>query len=900
MTLAPGARLGVYEITAPIGAGGMGEVYRGRDTTLDRDVAIKVLPDAFANDPERIARFLREAKTLASLNHPHIGAIYGLEESNGVKALVLELVEGPTLADRISQGPIPLGEALPIARQITEALEAAHEHGVIHRDLKPANIKLRADGTVKVLDFGLAKAVEGPSIRADLTASPTITSPAMTMGGMILGTAAYMSPEQARGKPLDKRTDIWSFGCVLYEMLTGQNAFKGETVSHTIVALLERTPDWNVLGDYKLSAIRRLLQRCLEKDPKRRLHDAADARIEIEDVLTTLRSGGSAEPAFTSSVSESKASLPRRERLWIGATAVMAVAVVLLSALAFRRQTPNIRPLRLSVVPPAGTTFTPMDISGMPQFAMSPDGTRLAFVASAPGARPRLWVQQLESGAAQALPGTEDASGPFWAPDSRSVAFLAKGKLKKVSVDGAAPQDLTDAVVDANSGAWSADGIILFGGGGEDGLARVSAEGGPSVPVTKLDRSRGEISHRWPKFLPDGRRFIFYVMSATQETSGVYLGSIDSGEKTPILRSAVNAIYASSGHLLFDRTGTLMVQPFDASAGSLRGKASAFGDRVLAAPGPGYLSLSMALDGTMAYWNGRAATTELLWFDRTGRSLGKVGSAKPYQSPALSSGARNLLITEQINPGRADLWNIELSSGVSSRLTFPSGDFSFGRFGLWSPDEKNLLYSSIEAGGLRMYHMLAGGTGQEAFSIEGPALFPEDWSKDGRWLVYSRFGGNTAVDLWAFSFGDRKSRAILEEPSLQLQARLSPDGRWLAYASDESGDWEVYVRPFLDGKGKWLVSTGGGSQPQWRGDGKELFYVAADNRLIAVPIVGTDTFGVGVSQPLFATRIPPVLPPWRTNYAVSLDGRFLVNSITPEVAPAPITIGVNWQQTWPK
>ena len=900
MTLAPGIRLGAYEITASIGAGGMGEVYRARDTKLDRDVAIKVLPEAFASDQERIARFQREARTLASLNHPHIGAIYGLEESNGIKALVLELVDGPTLADRIAQGPIPLDAALAIAKQIAEALEAAHEPGIIHRDLKPANIKLRADGTVKVLDFGLAKAVEGSSVRADFSASPTITSPAMTMGGVILGTAAYMSPEQARGKPLDKRTDIWSFGCVLYEMLTGRSAFAGETVSHTIVAVLERTPDWSVLSDQRLSTIRRLLQRCLEKDAKRRLHDAADVRIEIEDVLTTLASGGSVEPGLLPSVSGPAASRPRRELLWIGATVVMAVAVIVLAALALRRPSADIRPLRLSIVPPVGTRFTPIDISGMPHFAVSPDGRRLAFVASARGARPRLWVHQLESGTAQPLPGTDDANGPFWAPDGQSLAFVARGKMKKISLGGGVPQDLADVAVDVNYGAWSADGIILYGGAGPNALLRISAEGGPSVPVTKLDVARGEINHRWPQFLPDGRHFIFHVLSAKEGNSGVYLGSIDSGEKTEILRSSANAVYASSGHLLFDQAGTLMVQPFDARAGSLKGQASAFGDRVLAAPAPGYLALSMGADGTMAYWNGQAATTELLWFDRNGRSLGNVGSAKPYQSPALSPSAKSLLITEQITPGRAELWNIELSSGVPSRLTFPSGDFSFARFGIWSPDEKTLVYSSIQAGGRYTYQMLAGGTGQESVPL-GNALFPEDWSRDGRWLVHTGFGANnTGVDIWAFSFADRKSRPILEEPSHQLQARVSPDGRWLAYASDESGEWEVYVRPFPEGKGKWLVSTGGGSQPQWRSDGKELFYVAADNRLVAAPIVGTDTFGVGVSQPLFATRLPPVLAPWRTNYAVSSDGRFLVNSIAPEVAPAPITIGVNWQQTWPK
>ena len=579
----------------------------------------------------------------------------------------------------------------------------------------------------------------------------------------------------------------------------------------------------------------------------------------------------------------------------------MAIAIIALAALALRRPVTDLRPLRLSIVPPAGTTFTPQDVSATPNFAVSPDGRRLAFVASAPGARPQLWVQELETAAAQPLPGTDDATGPFWAPDSRRLAFYARGKLKKVSLGGGAiPQDLADAAIDVASGAWNVNEIIVFGRASMDGLFRISAEGGPAVPVTTLDTTRGEAGHRWPQFLPDGRRFIFYVRSTIPTNSGVYVGSIDSGKKTQVLSSAVNAVYAGSGHLLFEQAGNLMVQPFDAKVGVLTGQASAFGDHVFAGPGPDYLALSIGADGTMAYWNGLVGTTELQWFERNGRPLGRLGSAKPYQSPALSSDAKNILITEQISPGRAELSNVDLSSGVSSRLTFPVGPFSFARFGIWSPDGKAIVFSSENVDGAHMYQMAASGADQESVplgTVESVA-FPEDWSRDGRWLVYNRLA-KTGWDIWAFNFAERKSRAILETPSNQAQARLSPDGRWLAYASDESGVWEVYVQPFPEGRGKWLVSTGGGSQPVWRGDGRELFYVATDDRLVAVPIRGTATFEVGVSQPLFATRIPAVLAPFRTNYAVSADGqRFLVNNVTPEAAPAPITIAVNWQEKW--
>jgi serine/threonine protein kinase/Tol biopolymer transport system component len=884
-----GIRFAHYEITSHLGSGGMGEVYQAIDSSLGRSVAIKFLPEAFTQDSDHIARFQREARVLASLNHPHIAAIHGLEESGGRNFLVMELVEGETLQERLTRGPIHVDEALPIAKQIAEALEAAHEKGIIHRDLKPANIKLTTDGKVKVLDFGLAKAF-GDEKGADLSNSPTL-SMAATGAGTILGTAAYMSPEQTKGQMLDRRTDMFSFGAVLYEILTAQQAFPGPTVGDILAAVIRAEPDWNRLPSETPPGIRRLLRRCLQKDRNRRLKEAGDARIEIEEAR--------AEPELTSAVGRATASRRRERFAWIlSAVLLIGMAVAVTQAL---RPSSGLRPLRLSIVPPAGTTFTSMDISGMPHFAMSPDGSRLAFVASAPGARPQLWVQQLESGAAQPLPGTDDARGPFWAPDSRSLAFYARGKLKKVPLDGTVPQDLTDVAVDVTSGAWNADGIIVFDATAGDGLFRISAEGGAVTPATKLDAARGEVTHRWPQFLPDGRRFIFYVRSTIQANSGVYVGSIDSGEKTQVLPSIANAVYARSGHLLFEQAGNLMVQAFDATAGVLRGQPSAFGDQVSSVPGPSYLSLSIGADGTMAYWSGQAATTELLWFDRNGRPLGNSGSARPYQSPALSPYARSLLITEQISPARADLWHIDLSSGVPSRLTFPIGAFSFGRFGIWSPDGKEIVYSSIDTDGLHLYQMAPSGGDPKLLSL-GPSapsvFFPDDWSHDGRWLVYNVVA-KTAWDIWAFSFVDRKSRPILEEPYSQLQGRLSPDGRWLAYASDESGNWEVYVQPFPEGRSKRLVSSGGGSQPLWRGDGKELFYVAADNRLVAVPIRGTDTFEVGVSQPLFATRIPEVLAPYRTNYAVSSDGqRFLVNSLTPQAAPAAITIAVDWQNRW--
>ena len=870
----------------------MGQVFRATDTKLKRQVAIKILPPSLAADHDRLARFQREAEVLASLNHPNIAAIYGLEESGGATALVMELVEGEELSAIIARGPIHVAEALPMAKQIAEALEGAHEQGIIHRDLKPANIKVRPDGTVKVLDFGLAKAMAPVGSAPDVSQSPTITTPAMMTGvGVILGTAAYMSPEQARGKTVDKRADIWAFGAVLYQMLSGRSAFAGETVSDTIVAILEREPDWNALPDATPSAVRRLLQRCLEKDPRRRLHDVADVRIEIEDALAgpAPRSPGPSPVAGVIDLTSSRAS--PWTLFWAAATVALAVAVIVLAAQALRRPAADLRPLRLSIVPPEGTTFTPKDISGSPQFAVSPDGSRLAFVASSAGARRQLWVQELETGVATPLSGTDDAMGPFWAYDSRRLAFYARGKLKKVSLGGAAPEDLTDVSVDVALGAWNSDEVILFGRGTNDGLFTISAtSGGGVTQVTTLDESKGEESHRSPQFLPDGRRFIFYVRSTIPANSGVYLGSIDSGARTQVLASAVNAVYTSSGHLLFEQAGRLMVQPFDAKAGALTGQASASGDRVFTAPGPNYLALSIGLDGTMAYWNGRAGTTQLQWFERNRRPLAKLGPAKAYQGPALSDDGKNLLITELVSSSRAELLNVDLSSGVFSQLTNPEGPFSFGRFGIWSPGtEKEFVYSSLLAAGPRLFRRVAGNADQPL--PLGPRSFPEDWSRNG-WLIYT-VQANTGWDLWGFNFADRKRRPIVEDAKNQVQARFSPSGRWLAYASDERGEWEIYVRPFPEGQ-KRPIATG--SQPLWGRDGKELFYVTADDQLAVIPILDPDTIKVGVSETLFATGIPAMTAPFRTNYAVRPDGQqFLLNSVTSEAVPAPITIAVNWQ-----
>ena len=631
MALAPGTHLGPYEVVAPLGAGGMGEVYRARDTKLKRDVALKILPEAFRLDAERLARFKREAQMLASLNHPNIAAIYGFEESDGVQALVLELVEGPTLADRIAQGPIPLDEALPIAKQIAEAVEAAHEQGIIHRDLKPANVKVRGDGTVKILDFGLAKALEpagmalqsGPST---LTQSPTITTPAMTQMGVILGTAAYISPEQAKGRPADKRSDIWAFGCVLYETLTGRRAFDGTSTSEVMAKVIEREPDFGALPATTPLSIRRLLHRCFEKDPKDRLRDIGDARFELKETVAKERRDV-AEIAPT-----------KHSYLRPGAIAVAIIVITIVGGMLVmsRVRPPSVEAgLRQFVMlPPEGTAFGGGVIDRTPPFAISPDGLRLAFVATDGSGHRLLWVRPLSSLNAAPLGGTEGATEPFWSPDGSLLAFFAGGKLKKVNVAGGAPVSLADAPT-GSGGTWSRDGVIVFAPSTQSGLLRISEAGGTPTPVTRLSPS-GDFGHVYPQFLPDGRHFL-YLVRATPSRKGIYVGLLGSPDSKRIVEAREKARYAPPGYLLFLRDGRLMAQAFDASRLELSGDAVPVAESVAFISTDGRASYDVSDSGALVYRaNGLLAASQPVWVDRSGKTIENVGEPGDYQTASLS------------------------------------------------------------------------------------------------------------------------------------------------------------------------------------------------------------------------------------------------------------------------
>jgi Tol biopolymer transport system component len=877
--------MGSYRILSLLGAGGMGEVYLAHDSKLGRDVAIKVLPSAFVHDPERLARFQREARMLASLNHPNIATIHGLEHSDGTHYLVMELVAGETLAERISKGALPVEDALRVAEQIAEALEAAHEKGVIHRDLKPANVKVTPEGRVKVLDFGLAKAFAGESGQ-DLADAPTLSQE-----GRILGTPAYMSPEQARGKAVDKRTDIWAFGCVLYELLTGKQAFCGGTLSDTIAAVLEREPDWQALPAATPVKIRDLLQRCLQKEPQRRLRDIGDGRIEIEDALNFPRGA------------EQTASLSRKGRLsnarlaWsVGALLLVGLIVALaLGAFAYFRRAPEgTEAVRFFVPLPEKWRLQSWDALGAGMaalLAVSPDGHRVAFAAVGADGKSLLWVRSLDSLTAQALAGTDYASSPFWSPDSRFLGFFAGGKLKKIDVSGGPPITLCDAP-NGRGGTWNRDGMIVFAPTSYAALQKVSAAGG--VPTAATVLGEDERTHVWPFFLPDGRHFLYRVVSVGSMAGPTYLASLDSAERKLLLTADSTNVVYSQGHLLFLRETTLMAQPFDARQFVLTGDPFPIAEQIQVQNAVPYGLFSASENGVLAYQTGTAATgSALVWFDRTGKQIGVLGDSAGYRDVELSPDGKRASVTI-LDRGLEDVWLYDVARGLRIRLTFGQAD---QRVSTWSSDGSWLVFDSNRKGHYDLYQRASSGAGAEEMLLEDNLnKVPLSWSPDGRFFLYASSGSPTGNDLFVLPLtGDRKPFPFLQTQFFEGFGQFSPDGRWVAYHSDESGKNEVYVAPFPGpgGKpGKRQISTGGGTVPRWRRDGTEIFYLAPDNKLMAAAVNGRgSSFEVGTVKPLFQTR---ATGPYN-EYDVAPDGRrFLINSAPEQTSSAPITVVVNW------
>ncbi len=862
----------------------MGEVYKATDTNLKRAVAIKVLPASLAADADRLARFQREAEVLAALNHSNIAAIYGLERSGVTTALVMELVEGPTLADRITRGAIPLDEALPIAKQIAEALEAAHEQGIIHRDLKPANIKVRSDGTVKVLDFGLAKATEPTgTMSAGASQSPTITTPGMTQAGMILGTAAYMSPEQARGSDADKRADLWAFGVVLWETLTGTRPFDGATVSDTLASVLKTEPEWNVLAPGTPAAVRRLLRHCLQKDRKRRLDSAAAARLEIEEAM--------AQPSTVEGgVTWSASPASRGRPAWMTALAVAAVlvaAVLAIPAVLHLREVPPPSPpeVRLEINTPPTTAPTSL--------AISPDGRTIVFVATSEG-QSRLWLRVLDSVEARPLTGTNGAQNPFWSPDSRSVGFFADSRLKRIDiVDGGSVQTLANANR-GTGGAWNRNSVILFTTLG-DPIFRVSDTGGEPVAVTQLKTGQG--SHFSPQFLPDGRHFLYWVRG-NSDVRGIYVSELGSAESRRLLDADPGAKYVSSGHLLFLRRDTLFAQDFDPIRLELTGNPFPIAEQVASNLGSG---ISVSGAGSIAFRTSSAnAQRQFVWFDRSGRELSKAGDSvsTPLSAPSLSLDGQRVALYRALD-GNTDVWLFETKRGVLSRFTSDVAD-DVGP--VWSPDGDRIVFSSNRKGIADLYEKSATAGGSEDLLLStAQDKTAMDWSPDGRFLLFHSEDAKRSFDIWALPMGGNgKPFPIVQTDFADERAQFSPDGKWIAYQSDESGRVEIYVHPFPGPGNRWPISTNGGSQVHWRRDGKEMFYVALDGRLMAVPIKVAMNGGapeVGTPVTLFAPRLGGAVQQadYRHQYMVSSDGdRFLVATVT-EQANSPITVILNWK-----
>jgi Tol biopolymer transport system component len=899
MSLSPGTRIGAYEITSQLGAGGMGEVYRAKDSKLKREVALKVLPADVANDRERMARFQREAEVLASLNHPNIAQIYGIEEGpakaghhigtgdaghhvgadgasgfSRTTALVMELVEGEDLAERLKRGPIPIDEALPIAKQIAEALEAAHEQGIIHRDLKPANVKVRPDGTVKVLDFGLAKALSQDSKTSgpqDLAQSPTITSPAMTMRGMILGTAAYMAPEQAKGKAVDKRADIWAFGVVLFEMLTGTRAFAGEDITDTIVAVVSKQPDWTALPKSTPVSAQRLLARCLEKDARQRLRDIGDARVDLTaaepDVVLAAPTGGSRTV--------------RRALLFAAAVAVIALPAA--GWMAGRATTPppaDSLPIRASLALPPNTTF-----NGVP--SVSPDGNRIIVPLSDDKGQTQLWQRSLTASEFRPIANTAGVTAAFWSPDSQWIAFVSSGQLRRIDVAGDNMTTIAQLKGRARgAGAWGADGTILIAGD-EERIWKIKANGGEPEPATTLDPAARERRHSRPAFVGETQSFIFEA-----ETLGplktVKLASLDDAAQSTLLidNALLRQTAVSDGYLLFKTASTLFAQPIDLAGRRLVGTPQRIQE-------VGLLSAIVASVSprVLAHIDGQRVPTELQWRDRSGRLLGSVVRAGDLASPALSP-AGDRLVYDTINPatGRNELVVAGVTDGRSSVIVTTEGVLSSP---IWSPDGQEIAYMAFEKDGSGVYRkrLDSNSPAERLIDQNAGVVAPSDWTAHGNRLIWKRNGINNDVMMLPLS-GPRESVPLVNTPAFENTGKVSPDGKWLAYSSDESGRDEVYMQPFPGGGRRWQVSRAGGVYPRWRADGRELFFYAGST-LSAAAIALDSAPRIGDVTALFSFRRRA------TNqneypYTVTPDGqRFVVNAL---VDQSPLlSIVINWQ-----
>ena len=881
MPIKSGTKLGPYEILAPVGAGGMGEVYRAKDTRLNRIVAIKVLPSHLSANSQLKQRFEREAQAVSSLSHPHICALYDIGQENGTAYLVMEFLEGETLAQRLDKGSLPTEQTLRYGIQIAEALDKAHRQGIVHRDLKPGNIIITKSGA-KLLDFGLAKYKELTTSSPGASVLETRDNRPLTEEGMVLGTVQYMAPEQLEGKEADPRTDIFALGELLYEMATGKRAFTGSSKASLISAILSSEPvPISQVQPLTPPALEHVVRKCLNKDSDDRWQSAHDVASELKWISEqTSQSRMTAVPV--------KRKIPERA-IWI-----TLFALSLLTA-AFFYQRSTLKPagdlLRVSVLPQSKTQAAAISIS--------PNGKMVVFGAQAKDGSISLYLRKLDSGVVKRLPGTDGASqwGIGWSPDGRSIAFGASGKLRKMDVNEGPPVTLADAVA-CRGVTWNRDGTILYAPNfSSSPIYRISAEGGKPTPVTQFDTAHQETSHRWPFFLPDGKHFLYAVYSNDQTSRGIYIGSLDSPDRKRILETYnFNAEYVDPGYLFYVQENNLVAKPFDPKTLKFSGEPVVISDKI-SFDGASYF-FSTSPSGVIAYSDLDLLNVQLVWVGRTGNTLNIGAEGKGYLEPYLSPDEKKMVvgILDPIQ-GVNDLWIYEFARKTFTRFTFDTGSKYAA---VWSPDGSTIVYAARRKGTYDLYQKSAtGGTEDQQLLVTNQAKFADDWSKDGRYILFENEDPKTNYDLWVLPmFGDRKPAPYLQSQFNEAHARFSPDGKWVAYGSDEIGRTEIYIRAFPNASGgKWQVSTGGGDQPMWRGDGKELYYLGADSTMMAVDINAGETLDVGVPKPLFKTELPlgPLVGSERNFETVSQDGqRFLIKVPPADLSVTPISIIFNW------
>jgi len=857
----------------------MGEVYRARDTRLGRDVAIKVLPEHLSANPDIHARFEREAKTVSSLNHPHICALYDVGTEDGVPFLVMELIEGETLAQRIERGPLPIPEVLRLGVQIADALDRAHRAGIVHRDFKPGNVMLAKSG-VKLTDFGLARStgVVAPSGGSGVTVvqlsqSPTVVSP-LTAEGALIGTFLYMAPEQLEGREADARSDIWALGCVLYEMATGRRAFEGKSQASLIGAIMNtEPPPVSTVMAFAPPALDSLIRSCLAKDPEERVQTAHDVKLQ----LGWIAQSGSSAGAAAAPVVRNRG-LGREAIAW----AVAGIAVVLLAALGLRGGRPDAAAQQIRFIVPL-----PDKLSGVELPRISPDGHMMAFAAQDSTGRTMIWVRPMNALTVNPLPGTERAGRPFWSPDSRYLAFAADGKIKKVAITGGPPVVVCDAP-NGYDGSWSRNGVILYDGGTTDPIMRVNAAGGVPASAVPGDST---FAVGWPAFLPDGKHFFFTKLPVVGPPE-IMLGTLGKPGGQPLGITGSRVEYSPDGYLLFARERTLLAQRFDLGRRKLVGEPFPVAED-LPVSSSGQANFTVSDNGVLVYRATGSVLSRMVWLDRAGHETGQVAATADYRAPSLSPDGRRVVVRRRdSDAANADVWMIEPARGTTSRFTFdPAVDSS----PVWSPDGSQIAWASTRGGVDGIWLKSAGGLGQEQqIAKPGPFTAPLDWSRDGKWLLYSVVDPRSGVDLWALPMtGEHTPQLVLQTQFNEARARFSPDGRWVSYQSDESGRTEVYVASFQGSAGKWQISADGGSDPDWSPDGRELFYLARDQRLMSVAITPGETLAPGTPQPLF--RVQTEGGTRRNVYEVAPDGQRFLFLLPAGDSGTPITAVVNWR-----